>query len=106
MNKEPSVWAHKIKSKNIKQFHFEGSWIYYIEIEGIPRPYHIITDLCCGDRYMSLCTGWFSNYDDYRGSTSDNWHGGPQNVSLSDAIEWLAEANHQDKEYTLWFKKA
>lgn len=61
-----------------------------------------VKEFCCGERFASISAGFHFNKEVYRGSYSDNWHGGPTG-NLTELINWVADADYPEYEYKLWF---
>jgi len=60
--------------------------------------------LCLGDRMIHRTWGE-DHHLNWRGSYSNNWHGGPNLLNLEAMIEWLKGARYKELGPAFWSKK-
>jgi hypothetical protein len=90
----PQPWAHR-KTAPIEIVRYLGRIVYY------RKDGRLVTELCLGERYAHIAPGWVFHDELYRGSSSDNWHGGPSG-SLHDLLKWVLQAERPDLGPSLW----
>lgn len=93
-------WANRGKGKILTRgpYLYIKNELFYRERNGL------VTEICLGERYAHIAPGIVFMNEKYKGSYIDNWHGGPSG-SLSDMVEWIAEAEHPEYGYSLWMEK-
>lgn len=90
-------WCHR-KTGPVEITTLDGRPIYYRQTGGY---FGIVDEVCLGERYVHVSPGLLFYNECYRGSTIDNWHGGPTG-SLSELLRWLVKAEHPELGCSLW----
>lgn len=93
-------WVHRKKGKFFSQYMPNERKVYY---RYVPNT-RIVEEVCLGERYAHVAPGLLFDYENYRGSLIDNWHGGPTG-SLTELLQWVADAERPEYKERLWMIK-
>jgi hypothetical protein len=91
---ELKPWANRTTGRYYEII-FEGKLLFY------RKDGRLITEICRGDRYAHVTSGYIFQDETYIGSTLDDWYGGPQG-DLSEMIPWIAESELEGAQF--WFQ--